>query len=88
MLPIVSLRLKRKLLHHFWFSTAFTGVTLLYSVSLLSLTDSIAPSGCAGTVLAGMSRRLLKFGGGSVTQFLTSSAFPDETLNQQPHKRL
>jgi hypothetical protein len=46
-----SLTLKRTLLQRLWFSTAFTGVTLLYSVSLLSLTDSVAPSGYAATVL-------------------------------------
>jgi hypothetical protein len=47
-----SLTRNRTLLRRFWFSTALTGVTLLYSVSLLSLTDSLVPSGCAGTVLA------------------------------------
>lgn len=47
-----SLTRNRTLLRRFWFSTALTGVTLLYSVSLLSLTDSLVPSGCAGAVLA------------------------------------
>ena len=47
-----SLTLKKTLLRLLRISSALTGVTLFYSVSLLSLTDSIPASGCAGTVLA------------------------------------
>ena|SRR2546422_1111821 len=46
-----SLTRNRTLLRRFWWSTALTGVTLVYSVILLSLTDSIVPLGVAGTVL-------------------------------------
>jgi hypothetical protein len=45
------LTLKGTLLRRFWFSTAFTGLTLFYSVSLLSLTDSLLPSGFGGMML-------------------------------------
>ena len=47
-----SLAFKKKLVRLLWVSSALTGVTLLYSVFLLSLTDSIPAYGCAGTVLA------------------------------------
>lgn len=46
-----SLRFKTKLLRRFWVSTAFTGVTLIYSVILISLTDSVVATGYAGPVL-------------------------------------
>jgi hypothetical protein len=46
-----SLTFKTKLLRRFWVSTAFTGVTLVYSVVLISLTNSVLARGCAGPVL-------------------------------------
>lgn len=48
-----SLALRRTLLRQFWFSTAVTGITLTYSVLLISLTDSIVARGCATPVLIG-----------------------------------
>lgn len=46
-----SLTFKTRLLRRFWVSTAFTGVALVYSVILISLTDSVVASGYAGPVL-------------------------------------
>jgi hypothetical protein len=46
-----SLTFKTRLLRRFWVSTAFTGVTLVYSVILISMTDSVVARGCAGPVL-------------------------------------
>jgi hypothetical protein len=45
------LTFKTRLLRRFWVSTSFTGVTLVYSVILLGLTDSVVARGCAGPVL-------------------------------------
>lgn len=45
------LTFKTKMLRRFWVSTAFTGITLIYSVVLIGLTDSVVAHGCAGPVL-------------------------------------
>jgi len=42
---------KSRLLRRFWLSTVSTGVTLVYSVISISLTDSVLARGCAAFVL-------------------------------------